>query len=324
MKKRTTHAVHAPTSARLLVDSLPGHPYGAEEGSGAPVLDLRDGAAAGTRRVLIGGCLVDLGERDILLRMLRGHVNRPAATGTVLVASANLDHVTHFGNRAAGDELDPGRMDDWLVLLDGHPLLVAAQRLTGVRYPRMAGADLLPVLLGFAEADARPVAFLGGHPSVRGPLAAVIQEQWPNLRTVGHWTPERAVLLDPSDSHRLATEIAGSGAALLVVALGKPLQERWLAEHGRVTGVQLAVAFGAAIDFVAGTASRAPGWVQSAGLEWSYRLLREPGRMWRRYLLQGPPAVIRVRRTRVAGPSVPELALPLRLFASEVEEGGVG
>jgi N-acetylglucosaminyldiphosphoundecaprenol N-acetyl-beta-D-mannosaminyltransferase len=226
-------------------------------------------------------------------------VNRPPGTGTVLVASVNLDHVTHFGNRPAGDELDPGHMDDWLVLLDGHPILVAAHRLASVRYPHMAGADLLPLLLEFAEADGRPVAFLGGRPSVRAPLAAVLRERWPDLNSVGHWTPERAALLDAGSSQRLAQDIAASGAALLVVALGKPLQERWMAEHGRATGVQLAVAFGAAIDFLAGTAPRAPEWVQSAGLEWSYRLLREPGRMWRRYLLQGPPAMRRVLRSRL-------------------------
>jgi N-acetylglucosaminyldiphosphoundecaprenol N-acetyl-beta-D-mannosaminyltransferase len=266
------------------------------------VVDLRTGAAAPTRRLIIGGCLVDVGHREPVLRILRGHLNRPPGTGIVLVASANLDHVTNFGGGSAGDQLDPGRMDDWLVLLDGQPMVLAARMLTGVRYPRLAGADLLPALLSFAEADHRRVAFLGGHPSVRAPLVAALRERWPQLLVVGHWTPERSALLDPDTSRQLAESIAKSEPSLVVVGLGKPLQERWLARHGRETGAPLAVAFGAAIDFTAGTVRRAPVWLQTSGLEWSYRLVREPRRMSRRYLLQGPPAMRRVLLSRRAVP----------------------
>jgi N-acetylglucosaminyldiphosphoundecaprenol N-acetyl-beta-D-mannosaminyltransferase len=286
------------------------------------VVDLRTGALAPTRRLIIGGCLVDAGDRDSVLRVLRGHLNRPPGTGTLLVASANLDHVTHFGAGSAGDQLDPDRMDDWLILLDGQPMVLAARRLTGVRYPRLAGADLLPALLSFAEADQRRVAFLGGRPSVRAPLLAALQERWPQLRVVGHWTPERSELLDPDTSRQLAESIAKSEASLVVVGLGKPLQERWLARHGRETRVPLAVAFGAAIDFTAGTVRRAPVWLQTSGLEWSYRLVREPRRMSRRYLLQGPPAIRRVLLSRraVPGPILRAPAMPRTLTRREIEQ----
>jgi N-acetylglucosaminyldiphosphoundecaprenol N-acetyl-beta-D-mannosaminyltransferase len=267
------------------------------------VVDVRDtdgDPSTGIRRVIIGDCLVDLGQRDRVLQILRGHLGRPAGTGTLLVASANLDHVTHFGRSPHGDRLDPGGMDDWLVLLDGVPMVRAAHKLTGTDYPRLPGSDLLSSLLDIAEVDGRPVAFLGGRPELTSPLADALQRRWPSLSVVGHWTPDRAVLLSDGASRRLSDEIAEREPSLLVVGLGKPLQEMWLARHGRDTAAQVAVAFGAAIDFTAGTVQRAPYWMQARGLEWSYRLMREPRRMWRRYLVSGPPALYRIQtRTRL-------------------------
>jgi exopolysaccharide biosynthesis WecB/TagA/CpsF family protein len=254
------------------------------------------------RRVRLGGCLVDLVCLDMVRRVLDDHLGRPPGTGTLNVASANLDHITHFGGCPEGDELDPGRMGDWLVLLDGFPLVRAARRLTGTDYPCLAGSDLLPELFTLAEVRERSVAVLGGRQEIVEPLGAAIHRRWPSLRVVGHLTPSRAELLDPASSRRIQTDLAALSPDLLVVALGKPLQELWMREYARGTGARVVVAFGAAIDFIAGTVPRAPKRMQRLGLEWCFRLLREPRRMAYRYLVQGPAALAKLRSDQAVLP----------------------
>src|SRR5450759_485517 len=107
---------------------------GPEPGAAPPeIVDLRctPDPLSVVRRVKLGGCLVDLVTEGLVRRIFDGHLGRSPGTGTLLVASANLDHITHFRSHPEGDGLDPGRMDDWLVLLDGMPLVRAAGRLTG-------------------------------------------------------------------------------------------------------------------------------------------------------------------------------------------------
>jgi exopolysaccharide biosynthesis WecB/TagA/CpsF family protein len=301
------------------------------------VIDLRSGTAdptATVRRIRLGWCLVDLATENVVRRVLDGHLGRPPGTGTVLVASANLDHITHFARTPEGDGLDPGRMDDWLVLLDGMPLVQAASQFTGVSYPRLAGADLLPEIFTLAEARHCTVAVLGGRDEIREPLARAMDERWPDLCVAAHLTPSRAQLTDEASSLRIQAEIAGLVPDLLVVCLGKPLQERWMARYARGTGAKVVVGFGAAVDFVAGTVPRAPKWMQDNGLEWSYRLMREPRRMARRYLVQGPAALRKLRSDaavppdpggpmRVAIPSrLPSLPPPVHEQAGPEKHGG--
>jgi N-acetylglucosaminyldiphosphoundecaprenol N-acetyl-beta-D-mannosaminyltransferase len=81
---------------------------------------------------------------------------------------------------------------------------------------------------------------------------------------------------------------------ILVVCLGKPRQEEWIAEHGYASGAKVCLAFGAAVDFLAGRVSRAPQWMANYGFEWAWGLVREPRRLDRRYLLQGPKAYLAV------------------------------
>jgi alpha-1,3-mannosyltransferase len=89
-------------------------------------------------------------------------------------------------------------------------------------------------------------------------------------------------------------KIWASQADVVLVAMGNPRQEMWLAENLEATGCRLGFAVGALFDFLAGDVSRAPIWMRSTRLEWIYRLLREPGRLWRRYLLGNPIFLLRV------------------------------
>jgi exopolysaccharide biosynthesis WecB/TagA/CpsF family protein len=129
-------------------------------------------------------------------------------------------------------------------------------------------------------------------------LAAVLQRHLPRLRVAGFWAPERSVVDDPVASAELARSIGRTEVDVLVVGLGKPRQEKWIAHHARRTNARVCLAFGAAPEFLAGTASRAPRAVQVLCGEWLYRLLLEPRRLWRRYLVEGPRAIFEIVRSR--------------------------
>lgn len=248
-------------------------------------------------RLALGGATIDLcTAADVLVAV----GTRLASDGgpPLAVSSANLDHIHHFGSGGASrDEVDFGAPSPrWLVLLDGIPLVRRARRVTGRDWPRLAGSDLLAPLLDEAERLGARVGFLGGRPQMHMKLAMVLAQRYPALKVAGMWAPERAVLHDADGARALAQQAREAMVDLLVVGLGKPRQERWIDQYGPYSGARVLLAFGAAADFVAGEVSRAPGWVQRAGVEWLYRLVREPRRLGRRYCLQAPAALSRLWR----------------------------
>lgn len=253
-------------------------------------------------RLTISQVTVDLcSARDVLAAVAQ----RPSASTDrpLVVGSVNLDHLHHFGTgRANPDCAELGPQLDWLMLADGAPIAARARLRTRQNWPRITGADLLPLVLEQATRTGQRVGFLGGLPQMHDRLRAVLDERYPGLQITGWWAPDRLDLTDPGRSEALARDIAATGADVLVVGLGKPLQELWIADHGVSTGAAVLLAFGASADFLAGAAQRAPEWMQRCGLEWSYRLGREPRRMARRYLVQGPASVLRLRKATV-GPA---------------------
>ncbi len=255
------------------------------------------------RRVVLGGAVVDLRRADEVVAEVAARLveaGPPARTGPPAplgIASANLDHVHHFGaGGASRGDLDAlGDSPRWLVLLDGVPLVRRARAVTGADWPLLAGSDLLPDLLTAASGAGARVGFLGGTPGMHELLRARLGTRYPGLVVAGMWAPSRRELANPARAATLAAEVRDAGTDLLVVGLGKPRQERWIQRHGSASGARVLLAFGAAAEFLAGTVNRAPHWVRDMGLEWAYRLVREPRRLARRYLVQGPAALWRLR-----------------------------
>lgn len=245
----------------------------------------------------LGGVRVDLvGPSEAMARILAGASRRRQMP--LGVVSANLDHVFHFGRRGRWrGVLDPSSSRvEWLSLLDGQPLVAQANRITGRVWPRLAGSDLIADLLEAAQAQGVVVGFLGGRPDMHTRLRRRLRETWPRLVVGGYWSPDREVLVDRRRALALAHEVRESGTQMLFVGLGKPRQEVWIAEYARESGAGVLLAFGASADFVAGTARRAPRLVVASGLEWLWRLAREPKRLARRYLVEGPGAYLDLRR----------------------------
>jgi exopolysaccharide biosynthesis WecB/TagA/CpsF family protein len=255
------------------------------------------------KHVLLGGTPVTLLDGEEAVESLLGDCRKRARP--LGVVSANLDHVYHFGRGGRWHGvLEAAEGVDWLTLLDGAPLAAHAERLTGRPWPRLAGSDLIAPLLDRCEADRLRVGFLGGSPEGQLLLRGRLAEQRPGLRVAGFWAPSRGELEDPSMSGVVARSIAATAADVLVVGLGKPRQELWIAEHGAETGARVLLAFGAVVDFLAERVQRAPVWIAEHGFEWAWRLALEPARLSERYLVQGPEAYVRLRRhSGHAGPT---------------------
>lgn len=173
-----------------------------------------------------------------------------------------------------------------LVTPDGMPL-VWSLKLLGTRdHERVYGPELTPRLLAAAESANVPVGFYGSAPGVLIHLLERVRQAYPRLQVMYAESPPFRPLTLREDEE-VVRKINESGARILFVGLGCPKQERWMAGHrGNVQAVMLGV--GAAFDFLAGTKPSAPRWMQNAGLEWLFRLLTEPRRLWRRYLKHNP------------------------------------
>jgi N-acetylglucosaminyldiphosphoundecaprenol N-acetyl-beta-D-mannosaminyltransferase len=169
------------------------------------------------------------------------------------------------------------------VLPDGQPVRWALNHLHGVGLrERVYGPELMLRLCARAADEAIPIYLYGSMPDVIEMLQLKLLERLPTLEIAGAESPPFRDLT-PEEDDGIVRRINESGAGILFVGLGCPKQDHFAADHARrIHPVQICV--GAAFDFHAGTKSMAPAWMQRHGLEWVYRLSREPRRLWRRYV----------------------------------------
>ncbi|MFD1243246.1 WecB/TagA/CpsF family glycosyltransferase [Arthrobacter ulcerisalmonis] len=272
----------------------------------------------------LGGAPVHLATADDAVRLIMARAARRGGGQPLSVASANLDHIKHFGrdSKWAG-VLESDTNSEWLTLLDGAPLVTQAERVTKVRWPRLAGSDLSWPILDEAAVAGLSVGFIGGMPETHELVRVRLDQDYPALKVAGYWAPDRKDLTDHAASTALAADIAGSGVDILFVCLGKPRQELWMKDYGHLTGARVLLAFGATVDFLAGSVRRAPEALRDAGLEWAWRLALEPKRLASRYLVDGPPAYARLRAHSGPDvvPPVPTSGTGSRSSASPVPTG---
>jgi N-acetylglucosaminyldiphosphoundecaprenol N-acetyl-beta-D-mannosaminyltransferase len=166
-----------------------------------------------------------------------------------------------------------------IVNADGQGVVVAA-RLLGQSLPgRVAGIDLMHELVALAEERGHSIYVLGARADVLERAIGILRERHARLRIAGY----RDGYFGADEEPAVCAEIARSGADILFVAMGTPRKETFLAEHAEALGVPLLVGVGGAVDVLAGVTRRAPAAWQRLGLEWLYRMLQEPRRMFRRY-----------------------------------------
>lgn len=184
-----------------------------------------------------------------------------------------------------------------IVLGDGAGVMLAARWAKAPLPANLNGSDFNPKILERAAERGWPVYFLGGRPGVADRTAARWSGELPNLRVAG----TASGYFEPKRSSDVAAAIRASGAGVVMVAMGNPLQERWIDAHLASTGAKLGIGVGAFFDFSAGEVPRAPAWMNRVGIEWLFRLYQEPRRMWRRYVLGNPLFLARVAKERLSG-----------------------
>ena len=218
-------------------------------------------------------------------------IERKAETEPALVAYVNA----HTLNLAARDRAYFELLRDAPVVLNDGAGVSLAARMQGDRFPEnLNGSDFNPAIVELAARKGWSVYFLGAHPGTAEEAAAILAGRIPGLKVAG----SRDGFFPRSEDAAVAAAIAETGADVVMVAMGNPLQERWLAANLATTGARLGVGVGAFFDFTAGTVARAPAWMNKWGVEWIWRLWQEPKRMWRRYLVGNPLFLWRVARSR--------------------------
>jgi N-acetylglucosaminyldiphosphoundecaprenol N-acetyl-beta-D-mannosaminyltransferase len=198
------------------------------------------------------------------------------------VATPNVDHIVRLHKDAVFRQAYAGAS---LVLADGMPLVWASRSLGRPLKMRVTGADLLPGVCEMAAPIGKSVFLLGGLNGVAERAAHNLRARYPGLQVAGVYSPPLGFERDAREQQRIVERINRARPDLLAIGLGSPKQELWIAAHRRQLQFGVALCIGAAIDFAAGVLQRAPQWMQRHGLEWLWRLSRDPRRLWKRYLV---------------------------------------
>jgi N-acetylglucosaminyldiphosphoundecaprenol N-acetyl-beta-D-mannosaminyltransferase len=168
-----------------------------------------------------------------------------------------------------------------IIVADGMPV-VWALRASGQSTPeRVAGVELMEHLLAAADTHGLRAYFLGARPHVVSALVERCRARYPGLEIAGY----RDGYFGPDEDSNIVEEIRASGAHMLFVGMPSPFKETWCDRHLKRLQVPVILGVGGSFDVLAGYIRRAPRWFQSLGLEWFWRLMMEPRKLWKRYLL---------------------------------------
>ena len=170
---------------------------------------------------------------------------------------------------------------------DGMPVVWAMRSFGAITQQRVYGPALMLWLCEAAVCHRYRIFLYGGRPEVLAALCEKLNTRYPELMIVGTYSSPFRPLTTAEDGH-VKQMIRDSGAHLVFVGVSTPKQEKWMAAHRRDFPGKVLVGVGAAFDFHAKRVRQAPGWMRQAGLEWLFRLLMEPARLWKRYLLVTP------------------------------------
>ncbi|MCL4534265.1 MAG: WecB/TagA/CpsF family glycosyltransferase [Bacteroidetes bacterium] len=255
---------------------------------------------------------------------------RPAATGSEaevvhmlglkfhkLTASQVLDRVEQFISSGRphvvcvpNADCVVKAMDDpeYRAIVDGCDLsipdgigVMLASRLLGRPVPNVGGQPITGQLAALAAKRGYRLYLFGAGPGVAARAGEVLQERNCGLVIAGTASPSFRLLGDVEESQRAVQSIRQARPDVLLVGLGAPKQEKWIWRYRQELGVPVCVGVGATFDFLAGTQRQPPEWLGRLELRWLYRLVTEPRRLWRRYLIGGPRFVFLVLRDRLTG-----------------------
>jgi len=174
------------------------------------------------------------------------------------------------------------------VLCDGMPVKWASSFLYTPIVERITGLDLLPNLVTLCAKNDFSIFLLGASPGVGDKLKDIILNKFPQAKVVGVYVPPFMAVFTDEQNDKMISAVNAASPDVLLVSLTAPKQDIWIAENKHALNATLMVGIGGAFEVMAGLAKRAPVWVQKAGLEWLYRFMQEPKRLFRRYFIEAP------------------------------------
>lgn len=201
------------------------------------------------------------------------------------VVTPNVDHIVNlhsnpqFKNAYAGASL---------IVADGRPVVLAS-KLLGKALPEVVpGSDLVPAIFDYFQHQQKQslrVFLLGAMPGVAEKARENIHCKWPHVKVVGVFSPNFGFEKSAEQSHQICQLVSASNADLVVFGVGAPKQELWSKQFSQQLNAKVILCAGATIDFLAGEKARAPIWVRKIGMEWLHRMMTEPKRLAKRYLV---------------------------------------
>lgn len=198
------------------------------------------------------------------------------------VVTPNVDHIVKLQDDREFREIYENAA---LVLPDGLPILWAARFLGCPLKEKVSGSDLFPQLCEYSAVKGYRLFFLGGRPGAAEECREILTKKFANIVVSGCYSPPMGFENDIDENDKIVDMIKNAKPDILFVGLGAPKQEKWISRFIDDLQVPVAIGIGVSFEFTAGMVRRAPVWMQRVGLEWFWRLIMEPRRLWKRYLI---------------------------------------
>ena len=234
-------------------------------------------------RVNIGGIEIDKYSFDEVLENIANHIlgkGKPS-----YVVTPNAQHIISLQKDNRFREI---YRKAFLVVPDGVSLLWSAKFLQTPLNGRVNGTDLFERLCEVAQEKGLKVFLLGGRPGAAEKAKETLQKRLPGIQIVGTHCPPYGFESQEKEVALINTKIKAAAPDILFVGLGAPKQEYWIHDNYQELGVPISVGIGVSFELVANMVQRAPIWMQKWGLEWLFRLIVEPKRLWKRYIMGNP------------------------------------
>lgn len=199
------------------------------------------------------------------------------------LVTPNVDHIVKLERDKEFQEVYSNAD---IVLTDGMPLVWVSKFYNTPIKEKVSGSDLFPNICEFAARKGYSMFLLGAGPGVADKAAENLIKKYAGLKVVGTYSPKFGFEKDDNEINSIIDIINNACPDILAVGLGAPKQEKFIYKYKEKLRVPISLAIGATIDFEAGEIKRAPKWMQNIGLEWFYRLIKEPKRMFKRYLVE--------------------------------------
>ena len=184
-----------------------------------------------------------------------------------------------------------------IINADGASIVWAAKKLGVPLSERVTGIDLFQRLVGLSAEKGYKLYLFGAKEEVVSKVKSIFEEQYPSIRIVGC----RNGYFAEADEPQIVADMAASGADMMFVAFSSPKKEYWVHKYLNQIGIPFVMGVGGSFDVVAGVTDRAPKWMQNHGLEWFYRFIQEPGRLWKRYIVGNAKFVALTYRYKFSG-----------------------